>query len=77
MIMWCIWKERNGRIFRDNRSSPDEVWKWVRKNLLSSIKSMQWHDEDKLMPTDEIHVEEFWGLDKPQLDGLRIRNRIL
>ena len=75
--MWCIWKERNGRIFQYKRSNPDEVWKLVQKNMLSSFKSMQWHDEDKLIPVDEIHVGEFYGPDKPQLDGLHIRNRIL
>ena len=49
----------------------------VRENLLSSIKSMQWHDEDKLIPVDEIHVGEFWGLDKMQMEGLRLRDKIL
>ena len=77
MIMWCIWKERNGRIFRDKCSSIDKVWQMVRENILSSIKRMQWHDEDKLIPANEIHVGEFWHLDKPQLDGLRKRDRIL
>ena len=38
---------------------------------------MQWHDKDKVIPTDEIHVGKFWGLDKSQLDGLRKRDRIL
>ena len=77
MIMWCIWKEKNGRIFRDKLSSPDRVWQMVRENILSTIRSMQWHDEDKFIPADEIHVGEFWGLDKSQLDGLHKRDRIL
>ena len=77
MIMWCIWKERNVRIFQDKCSSLNKVWQLVRENLLSSIKSMQWHNEDKLIPVDENHVGKFWGLDKPQLDGLRKRDRIL
>ena len=38
---------------------------------------MQWHDEDKLIPADEIHVGEFWGLDKSQLDELCKHDRIL
>ena len=38
---------------------------------------MQWHDEDKLIPADEMHIGEFWGLDKSQMDALRKRDRIL
>ena len=38
---------------------------------------MQCHDEDKLIPVDEIHVGEFWDLDKTQLEGLYMRERIL
>ena len=41
MIMWCIWKERNGRIFRDKSNCIEKVWQMVRDNLLSSIRSMQ------------------------------------
>ena len=77
MIMWCIWKERNGRIFRGESSNPDKVWQTVRANLLASVKSMQWHDEDKLIPADESQVGEFWSLNKLQLDELRMRPKPL
>ena len=49
----------------------------VRGNLLSSIRSMQWHNKDKLIPADEVHIGEFWGLDKSQMDGIHKRDRIL
>ena len=75
--MWCIWKEWNGRILWDKRFILDKVWQTMWENLLSSIRSMHWHDEDKLIPTDEIHVGKIWGLDKSQLDGLRKCDRIL
>ena len=77
MIMWCIWKESNGRIFREKCSSIEKVSQMVRDNLLSSIRCMQWHDKDKLIPANEIHVGEFWRLDKSQLDGLHKHDRIL
>ena len=77
MIMWCIWKERNVRIFRDKHNCIEKVWHMVRDNLLSSIRSMQWHDEDKLIPADEVHIREFWGVDKTQLDGIHKHDRIL
>ena len=40
MEMWCIWKERNARIFKDQRSDAEMVWKTVKDNLLSCIQSM-------------------------------------
>ena len=29
MAMWCIWKERNERIFRGQRKIPEEIWNVV------------------------------------------------
>ena len=40
MTMWCLWKERNGRIFRDKRNNIEKVWKTMKYNLLSSIRIM-------------------------------------
>ena len=44
MAMWCLWKEQNARIFRDQHKDVETVWRMVKDNLLSSIWSMQWHD---------------------------------
>ena len=64
MTMWFLWKERNGKIFHDKSNIIEKVWQMVKDNLLSSIRSMQWHGEDKLIPADETHIMEFWGIDK-------------
>ena len=53
MAMWCLWKERNAQIFRDQRKDVEAVWKMVKDNLLSSIRCMQWHDQDKIIPREE------------------------
>ena len=71
MEMWCIWKERNGRIFRDKRNDTNAVYKNLKENLLSMIQIMQWHDQDKIIPREESHVAESWGLNRSQMDGLR------
>ena len=69
--MWCLWKERNGRIFHDKRNSIEKVWHMVKDKLISSIQSMQWNDEETLILADEIHIMEFWGPEKTHMDGLR------
>ena len=50
MAMWCLWKEKKARIFRYQHRDSEAVWNMVKDNLLSSIWSMQWHDQDKIIP---------------------------
>ena len=40
MAMWCVWKERNARIFRDQCKDMEAVWNTVQDNLISSIRCM-------------------------------------
>ena len=77
MTMWCLWKERNGRIFRDKSNNIENLWKTVKDNLLSTIRSMHWHDQDKLISAEEIHITNHWGLDKTQVAGLYWRDKII
>ena len=53
----------------------EEVWKTLVDNLLSTIRSMQWNDQDKIIPREESHVTDAWGLNKSQMEGLRRRNK--
>ena len=56
MVKWCIWKERNGRIFRDRRKNVDEVWTILQDNLLSLIRSNEeWNEIWK-----KIWVTNLW-----------------
>ena len=77
MTMWYLWKERSGRIFCDKSNNIEKVWQKVKDNLLSSIRSMQWHDEDKLIPTEKIHIMKIWGIDKTQMVEFYWRDRII
>ena len=54
MAMWCVWKERNARIFCDLCKDMEVVWNMVQDNLLSSIRCMQWHEHDKIFPREEV-----------------------
>ena len=33
-LLWCIWKERNSRIFEDNYNSIDSFWTTLQHNFL-------------------------------------------
>ena len=35
MAMWCVWKERNFRIFCNQCKDTEAVWNTVKENLLS------------------------------------------
>ena len=52
--MWCVWKERNARIFRGQSKNMEVVWNMLRDNLISSIRCMQWHKQDKVIPREEL-----------------------
>ena len=70
MAMWCLWKEQKARIFRYQHRDSEAVWNMVKDNLLSSIWSMQWHDQDKIIPREEAQIAASWGLDSSLMEGL-------
>ena len=72
-VMCVVWKERNGRIFHDKFHSSEDVWKTLTSNLLETIHSMQWSEDDKVFSGPEKRIEEEWGLNKEILDGLHER----
>ena len=70
MAMWFLWKERNARIFKDQRKYVETVWKMMKENLLSSIRCIQWHDQDNIIPHEEVQMAVDWGLDRTMMEGL-------
>ena len=76
MAKWCIWKERNARIFRVQRKDMEKVWNTMQDNLLSSIRCMQWHEQDKIFPREEVQIVENWGLNRPTLAALRYQDKL-
>ena len=70
MAMWFLWKERNSRIFKDQRKYVETVWKMMKENLLSSIRCIQWHDQDNIIPHEEVQMAVDWGLDRTMMEGL-------
>ena len=71
MAMWCLWNEQKARIFRDQHRDSKAVWNMVKDNMLSSIWSMQWHDQDKIIHREEAQIAASWGLDSYLMEGLR------
>ena len=70
MVLWVIWKEQNNKIFRERERSLEASWKTICSNLLETIRSMQWSDEDKEFIGWEKSVAEAWGLDKGVISDL-------
>eukprot|EP00253_Pinus_taeda_P015289 PITA_15289 len=48
-VTWTIWKERNGRIFKNQFKSLDEIWTNIKKNLEETISLKTWYQDD--LPT--------------------------
>ena len=76
MAMWCVWKERNARIFRDQYKDMEAVWNTVQDNLLSSIRRMQWQEHDNIFPREEVQIAENWGLNRPLIATLHYRDKL-
>ena len=75
MVMWNVWKERNNQIFWDRKHNEEEVWRILVKNLLKTIRNMQWEEKDKEFSEYEARITDGWGLGRSGLDGPRRRDK--
>ena len=48
----------------------------VQDNLVSSIKCMQWNEQDNIIPREELQIAENWGLNKPMFEALCYRDKL-
>ena len=80
MLSWAwpcgVLKERNARIFRDQCKDMEAVWNTVQDNLLSSIRCMQWHEQDKIFPREEVQIAENWGLNRLLIVALHYQDKL-
>eukprot|EP00253_Pinus_taeda_P031749 PITA_31749 len=51
IVMWNIWKERNRRIFRDQKIPVEEVWEIILNNIQETLSIKHWAAED--YPTNQ------------------------
>jgi hypothetical protein len=55
-ILWNIWKERNGRIFKSITRSWQEVWNTIQTNINETLSLQQWTEQDLTPPPNEFHI---------------------
>ena len=46
-VIWSAWKEINNRIFRYRKFNEEEVWGKLVKNILETVRSIQWGEKYK------------------------------
>jgi len=76
MVLWNIWKERNNRIFREDKLKSVEVWQKVVGNMQETIRSRQWDDMARKLSETERRISAGWGLSEADLLGLRSKNKV-
>jgi len=61
-VMWAIWKERNGRIFKNHTKSLDDIWNIIKQSIEETISLKNWFQEDFPMIPHEQSIWNNWNL---------------
>lgn len=62
MLMWTIWKERNARIFKDQKKHTDSLWEMLARNLKDTLQTHTWTDQDSKASAAESQILANWGI---------------
>jgi len=65
-VLWAIWKERNGRIFKDHTRSLEEIWKLLHQNIEETIFLKTWYQEEFLTIPQEQSIWNNWNFQQKQ-----------
>eukprot|EP00253_Pinus_taeda_P035953 PITA_35953 len=66
LILWSIWKERNKRIFKNQCSQIEDIWKRLCTNLQETLMLRKWSQEDLPSQANEENILNNWHLVLPQ-----------
>eukprot|EP00253_Pinus_taeda_P017843 PITA_17843 len=66
IIVWNLWKERNRRIFKNQKMPTEEVWNRVHSNLRETMLLKHWTEEDLPKKDNEKNILDNWKLELPQ-----------
>jgi hypothetical protein len=47
LILWNLYKERHRRIFKCKGREMDKIWEVIWKNIIESIVTSSWAEEDQ------------------------------
>jgi len=66
IVLWSIWKERNKRIFKNQRSLNEDIWNRLCGNLKETMMLRPWTKEDLPSTENEKSILDNWQLHLPQ-----------
>jgi len=61
-LVWCVWKERNRRIFELKSKSTQDIWGRIRSLMIESLKLQAWNEQDLKAPPHESIILLNWGI---------------
>eukprot|EP00253_Pinus_taeda_P012904 PITA_12904 len=61
--IWYIWKERNKRIFREQKSRLEKVWEEISKAIRETVLSEKWDEDDWKMDPGEGRIASTLNLE--------------
>jgi len=64
--MWAIWKERNGRVFKNHTKSLDDIWKIINQNIEETMSLKTWYQEDFPTIPQEQSIWNNWKFHRKQ-----------
>lgn len=62
LLVWTLWKERNGCIFKNQCTPLDIIWHNFCNNLQETVALQNWHEEDLPTLPQEKNIRENWHL---------------
>lgn len=61
-LVWCVWKERNRRIFELKSKSIHDIWGRICSLMIESLKLQVWNEQDLKAPPPETIILLNWGI---------------
>eukprot|EP00253_Pinus_taeda_P033659 PITA_33659 len=65
-VTWTIWKERNGRIFKSQFKSKEEIWLIIKNNIEETIFLKTWYQDDFPTLPQEQSIWNNWEFQRKQ-----------
>ena len=61
-MVWNIWKEQNGRIFKGRSNPLEDIWKQTRLHIIESLGLQLWESLDLKASPAKARILARWGI---------------